>query len=589
MLAPLCVLSFFSLLLQAPAHTPDSGLVGIWGSEATFGPLARGELTLTQTAQGWTARIAGFELAPRTSGDSLWLSLPGQQGQLRGRLAADGDTIRGFWIQPPGAVNGVSYAFPVRLAKTLARKGTRSWRGAVEPLDERFSLYLIVTRAPDGSLVGSFHNPEANSRGGAAAFHLERSGSTVRFIDASRPPGQTVSPILGSYDSTQATLTIPWTDIGRSITLTRRDPHDAVGLYPRSPPSPSDHYRAPQPDADGWTTASAREVGLDSTRLAALVQHVSSGDPALDTTPLIQSILIARHGKLVLDEYFFGFEATRPHDTRSASKTFASVLVGAAMLHGAAIAPATPAFALFAADTPFTNPDARKKSITLANLMTHSTGLACDDNGDPQPGNEDVMQGQQAQPDWYRYTLDLPVRFDPGAHYAYCSATMNLVGGVVASAEHAWLPALFDRWVAAPLQFGRYYVNLMPTGQAYFGGGMHLLPRDLLKLGVAYLNGGIWNGHRIVSRQWVAQSTAPVIDTHAGTSDGYAWHLHTLTLGDKKYTEYEANGNGGQYLIVLPALDMAVVITGADYGRYGIWRRWRDDLVPQYVIAAVTR
>jgi CubicO group peptidase (beta-lactamase class C family) len=127
----------------------------------------------------------------------------------------------------------------------------------------------------------------------------------------------------------------------------------------------------------------------------------------------------------------------------------------------------------------------------------------------------------------------------------------------------------------------------MPTGQAYFGGGMHLLPRDLLKLGVAYLNGGVWNGHRIVSRMWAEQSTSPQITTPIPDSrDGYAWHLHTLTYGRHHYREYEANGNGGQYLIVLPDLDIAVVITGADYGRYGIWRRWRDELVPQYIIAA---
>jgi CubicO group peptidase (beta-lactamase class C family) len=197
------------------------------------------------------------------------------------------------------------------------------------------------------------------------------------------------------------------------------------------------------------------------------------------------------------------------------------------------------------------------------------------------------MLSQQAQPDWYKYTLDLPMTQDPGQHYAYCSATMNLAGGVVAAAEHAWLPTLFDRWVATPLQFQRYYVNLMPTDQAYFGGGMQIIPRDLLKLGVAYLQGGVWSGRRIVTKAWVDQSTAQQVGP-AGTADadGYAWHRHTLTSGGRTFREYEANGNGGQFLIVLPELDIAVVITGADYQRYGIWRRWRDVLVPQYVIAA---
>src|SRR5512140_3329643 len=106
-------------------------------------------------------------------------------------------------------------------------------------------------------------------------------------------------------------------------------------------------------------------------------------------------------------------------------------------------------------------------------------GLACDDNDDASPGNEGAMQSQSAQPDWYRYTLDLPLANAPGEHYAYCSAGTNLAGGVLAQVSGAWLPALFDTLVAQPLKLGRYYVNLMPTGQAYSGGGMHLRPRDL--------------------------------------------------------------------------------------------------------------
>jgi len=132
-------------------------------------------------------------------------------------------------------------------------------------------------------------------------------------------------------------------------------------------------------------------------------------------------------------------------------------------------------------------------------------------------------------------------------------------------------------------------MNLMPMGQGYFGGGVYLRPRDLLKLGVTYLDGGVWDGRRIVSRAWVEESTAQQIGPpQAQGRDGYAWHLNTLTSGGCSYREYEATGNGGQYLIVLPELDLALVFTGGDYGRYRIWRRWRDQLVPGFVIPAVT-
>ena len=124
---------------------------------------------------------------------------------------------------------------------------------------------------------------------------------------------------------------------------------------------------------------------------------------------LIHSLLVAHHGKLVLEEYFFGFDRERPHDLRSAGKTFASVMLGTAMRRGAHIAPETPVYELLAGMGPFANPDPRKPQITLAHLMTHTSGLACDDNDPVSPGNEDTMQTQSQQPDWWKYTLDLPM------------------------------------------------------------------------------------------------------------------------------------------------------------------------------------
>ncbi len=565
---------------QAPA---DTVLLGIWGSDDSYGPRARGTLTVAHGPAGWRAEIAGFAATPRVERDSTWITLPDSQGAFRGRIGPGGGALAGLWVQPAGPVYDQAYASPL----TLARAGGGLWRGPVTPLDQRFSLTLLVTRQADGTLLGSFHNPDANSRGGAAAFRLTHDGSTVRFSDTAHARDGGPPALVASYDSAHRQLVLPWPDIGRPIVLTRRGAGDAVGLYPRTPSLAASGYRAPLALPDGWPVARGRDVGLDEGRLASLVQQIAHGDPTLDTTSLIHSVLVERHGTLVLEEYFFGFDADRTHDLRSAGKTFASVLVGAARLHGVRVGPETPVYPTFRSDGPVANADPRKARITLAQLLTHSTGLACDDNGEPQPGNEDQMQGQRAQPDWYRYTLDLPMRHDPGTTYAYCSGTMNLVGGVVANLTGGWLPDLFDRWVAQPLGIRQYHLNLMPTGQAYFGGGIQLRPRDFLKLGAVYRDGGTWRGRRIVTRGWIDTSTARQITTSQGGADGYAWHLNTLHAAGRAYREYEANGNGGQFLIVLPDLDLAVVFTGGDYGRYRIWRRWRDDLVPTFIIPAV--
>jgi CubicO group peptidase (beta-lactamase class C family) len=332
------------------------------------------------------------------------------------------------------------------------------------------------------------------------------------------------------------------------------------------------------------------------------VQKILDGDPASRAPALVHSMLIARHGKLVLEEYFFGFDRETPHDVRSAGKTFASVMLGAAMLRGVPISPESRIYQVFAQRGPFANPDPRKAHITLAHLMTHTSGLACNDNDESSPGNEDTMQAQTAQPDWWKFTLDLPMAHEPGTRYAYCSANMNLVGGALTVATQTWLPELFERAVARPLGFGRYHWVLARNEDGYLGGGAWIRPRDLLKVGQAYLDGGVWRGKRIVSAEWVKQSTLPRMHISPATTglspeefgnsygeadDGYAWHLGTLKVGERAYRTYAASGNGGQFLVVAPELDMVIVFTGGNYRQGGIWSRWPSELIGTEILPSI--
>jgi CubicO group peptidase (beta-lactamase class C family) len=214
------------------------------------------------------------------------------------------------------------------------------------------------------------------------------------------------------------------------------------------------------------------------------------------------------------------------------------------------------------------------------------------------------MTTQTQQPDWWKYALDLRQVYDPGTHYAYCSANTNLVGGAVTKATATWLPQFFEETVARPLQFRRYHYLTTPTDEGYQAGGAFVLPRDLLKIGQAYLAGGVWNGRRIVSEEWVKESTAPHIgitpattgmseeefaNSYARGADALAWHLNELRSGGRIYKEYEASGNGGQLLIVVPDADLVVVFTGGNYMQGGIWGRWRQTIVGDQIIPAIRR
>jgi len=480
-------------LSVAKSQGPDKtgGLIGLWGAELITEPVIGGELTIDARQNPWRATIGGYSVALETSKDTVTFHLPRGQGEFRGRVAMDLKKIRGHWIQPSG-VNPYQqrYASPVELEQV----SPKVWRGVVRPLEHRVSFYLSIQRADHGSLRAFIRNPEANYFSGRS-YRVEWKGQSLIF---SHP----TVPEEGNYDVQGDRLIIPLLHSYPPLIFTHRKDKDAVGFFPRVQEKNQYTYQSPIAESDGWNTASLGEVGLDVRAIEVLVMKILNAVPSPENSLNIQSLLIARHGKLVLEEYFYGFEKNRTHDMRSASKTFAPVLVGIAHDHGFKIAANTPVWSLFPDYQPISNSDERKRRMKLEDLMNMASGLAIDDSDPSSPGEESHMQ-EQAEPDWCKYALNLPMVREPGGdHPVYGSANINLVGCAVRNATGKWLPELFDEYIARPLQISTYHMNLMPNGEAYAGGGLYLRARDQLKLGQLYFLGGIWNGKAIVDSQW---------------------------------------------------------------------------------------
>lgn len=556
-------------------------LVGLWGAEVQLGVPVQGALTLDGRGGMWQARLGGYRVGVQARGGDFTFDLPGSAGEFREHFDRKTNAICGEWIQPEGVIQNNRYASPVMLQPVAASV----WRGMVVPLEERFSVYASFQTSADGKLTAFLSNPEINFFRGRT-FSVICDGSKVH-LDAKG------HKIEGTYDKQSDTLSLQLIDSLPPFQLSRRKGDDALGFNPRTPPEATYRYREPVTNGDGWQTASLSAEGLDETLIGRLIERVLVANPR-DNSVDIQSLLIARHGHLVLEEYFYGFDGQRVHDMRSASKTFAPVLVGLAQEHGANLTPETRVYSLFPQYNIFANWDARKQVMTLRDLMTMTAGYACDDNDDNSPGNEDTMQNNPKQQDWYKYTLDLPILRAPGGKDAvYCSGAVNLVGGMVASATKMQLPEFFEQYLARPLQFGSYYLNLMPDGEAYMGGGAYLLPRDELKLGQLYLDGGTWNGKRILSKTWVDESTSfhsrfdPSVSLGQEHEYGYGWHINFLKSGDKVYRAFSAGGNGGQFVIVIPELSLVIGINGGSYGEFNRWYRWETELVPQFILPAV--
>ena len=345
----------------------------------------------------------------------------------------------------------------------------------------------------------------------------------------------------------------------------------------------------PQSRQDGWPTASAESVRLSAARLEAMEKAIRAGE-----FKKITSVLIARHGKLVYESYFDDAGAQGFRNTRSATKTITSMLVGISIDKGLLAATDVPIMRFFADKMPLQNPDPRKDKITLEDFLTMSSMLECNDNNQFSRGHEERMYLVE---DWVKFTLDLPIRGFPdwvtkpkdspyGRSYSYCTAGVVTLGSVLERANGMSVPEFANKNLFAPLGIQKVQWQFTPSGTAMTGGGLGLQSRDLLKLAQLYAQGGTWNGQRIVSERWVKASTQPHARIDDETEYGYLWWLRGFKAREKTFAAYYMTGNGGSKVAVFPELELVVVITGANFNQRDA-HPLSERLLSEYVLGAV--
>lgn len=569
-----------------PATTPTAtpgiaqqDLVGLWQAKLRFGPDVHGTLLVRDSNRRLSAEIAGYSAEVKTAGDAVAFELFDGKNAFRGNFTDARASIVGHWIQPS------NYASPV----TLNRVGNgNEWRGVVTPYDETFTLYLATKIRDDGSLGAFLRNPERNM--GANQYpvdHLEIDGQTVKLVAAAKPnqPGRILA--RGKYDAETKVLSIVIPNRGGTFDFKRVPPNSATDFYARGRlPGPKYSYTPPPAFEDGWPTASVEDVGISREAVEKFIQMIV--DTPIDSVhaPEIHGIVIARHGKLVLEEYFHGEHRDKPHDLRSAGKSLTSTLVGAAIKAGLPIKVTDPVYQVMNKGEFPANLEAGKRAMTLENLLTMSSGLDCDDEEDSSAGNEDKMLDLEGKPDFYKFTMDLKMVRKPGEKAAYCSGGANLAGGVLARATGRSLLNLTDDLIAKPLQIKEYYMPLAPTGDAYMGGGLRLRLRDFAKLGQLYLNQGQWNGHQILTAEWCHRATSPLykFSETSKASYGYLWWVYDYPYRGRTVRAYFASGLGWQYSIAIPELDLVI---GLYAGNYSDELPLHKEYIPNWILPAV--
>jgi CubicO group peptidase (beta-lactamase class C family) len=569
-----------ALPAAAPAAAPAGSLdelAGLWKAKRWFGPFARGPLIIQRTGKTYSADLMGKTLPVRVEKSDLSFDLPNGQGSFRGTLQAAG-AIAGHWFPPASVIQGSQYVSPVRLQP----EGPNRWSGEVVPFEDMFTFYLLARKRPDGSLGVFLRNPERDYGAWLGVDRLVRDGNAVKLI-GTRPGQKEGESAVGTYDAESGVITLTFPSRGRTYDFHRDG--EQSDFYPRGKNPDRYVYHPPPARGDGWPTGTLDEVDIDRPAIERFIQKIIDTPMESVDSPEIHAFLIARHGKLVLEEYFHGASRDTLHETRSAAKSVTATIAGAALQAGAPLKLSAPVYQVMNGGAFPADLEPRKRAMTLEHLLTMSSGYFCDDTNPDAPGGEEIMINQDAEPDYYRFTLKVPMASAPGEKAVYCSSNPNLALGVVSRATGEFPLDLFDRLLGEPLKITRYGWPLDPAGHPYGGGGPQFLPRDFMKFGQLMLNGGTWQGRRILGSDFVARASAPLYHLR-GIYYGYLWWGIDYPYKNRTVHAFFAGGAGGQGVMVIPELDLVIANFAGNYSSKGAIDT-EQNLPPRYILPAV--
>jgi CubicO group peptidase (beta-lactamase class C family) len=321
-------------------------------------------------------------------------------------------------------------------------------------------------------------------------------------------------------------------------------------------------YRPPAQLSDGLAVGSTGRETLSARAAALIIDGVTSGRYSQ-----VHSVLVHHRGRLILEEYFHGFDRDRPHQMRSLTKGVIALVAGTAVDRGL-VSISDAALVPLVAD-PARLSDVHR-SVTLDDLLAMRSRLSCDDERNSAAVNNDTLYGRA---DWIEAFVSAPAKKPSDPEAVYCSAGMLAAGRFLEVRLGSTIADLARQNLFRPMGIADGHWSwpfvLGAAGGDEFG-QIRLRPRDMMKLGVMMLQGGRFNGRQVLSPGWIDAMTTrhSVID-----GDGYGYGLWfrdyavPTPKGARTVSTFMLSGNGGQKIYVIPSLALVVVATGGSYNQ----------------------
>ncbi len=303
-----------------------------------------------------------------------------------------------------------------------------------------------------------------------------------------------------------------------------------------------------------FSKAGPESCGMDTAVLESMNKRMKKDG--------ILGCLVMRRDQIVHEYYKNGKAETSVHHINSVTKSFTSALVGICLKQGLLRDVGTPIVEFFG-DMLNKQDDPRKRRITLYHLLTMSAGLDWPEFGDwnyfsPMEYSKNILQ----------FIFDREMESDPGEKMNYNSGCSHLLSAIVQKVSGMPTDRFAEDHLFSPL--GIRDAHWLSKQNVCLGAnGLSMTIRDMLKFGRLYLKNGTVGGREIVPSDWVAESAVPRYLTYPNIGRyGYQWWISDIrTDGEHEIPFYFAMGLFGQFILVLPAYDMAAVFVSENYSQ----------------------
>ena len=353
------------------------------------------------------------------------------------------------------------------------------------------------------------------------------------------------------------------------------------------PPLPRAFFTTnPENRNDGISVANMTRNATVRDSLALLAKEI-----AADNEENYDSLLVLHEGKLVFEAYFLSGRVNLPHPQASATKTYTSLVLGRAIQLGY--------LSMGDLDRPldsFLNeldPSAFAEGagqISLREALTMTTGIRLEDaQWDHMRENPEQMQGQEQVQYILESTQPVTAKSKAFSYGTGPDLVMQVVEAIVPGGAELFIKTqLLDKLGILEYEWPKE-VNGLPVA----GWQTSITSRDMVKLGLLTMNRGKWNGEQLISETYIDEAIRPSVfpgddDIYGGGPDvskigyGFFWWTADLQSGGNTYFVSNAQGGGGQYIILIDELDLIVVVTGHSNDNTTL-QRVAERIIPAFI------